>query len=175
MAEDDYELLPHKDIEQLRAEIDRLKKNPLGEGVTQNTLLDAIANLNANLTKLTGILQGANDEMLKAYHDTSVQEELRRVRAENAKIAHGIVALAEFIKEIQAQVGHAVPRIDEFLATQEKASAMARANQQLQPEFHADALAADLTRAPNPFSDPSSPDARRVPDMDVPPPPPAFR
>ncbi len=175
LAEDDYELLPHKDIEQLRAEIDRLKKNPLGEGVTQTSLLDAITGLNANLVKLSSILQGANDEMLKAYHDTTVQEELRRVRAENAKIAHGIVALAEFIKEVQGQVNHALPRIDDFLAAQEKASAIARANQTLQPDFHADALAADLTRAPNPFSDPNSPDARRVPDMDVPPPPPAFR
>jgi len=160
LADDDYELLPHKEIEQLRAEVERLKRNPLGDGGTQQSLMDAIAALNMNLGRLTGILQSTNDEMLKAYHDTSVQEELRKVRAENAKIAHGIVAVAQLVKELEDRLGQALPRIEDV---------------RREPvQLHADDLAADLTRTPNPFAD-SQPPARGAPEMDVPPPPPAFR
>lgn len=175
MADDDYELLPHKELELLRAEVERLKRNPLGEGTTQQSLMDALTSLNANVAKLTSILQGANDDMLKAYQDTSAQDELRKVRAENAKIAHGIVAVAQLVKDLEQRQGALLPKLDQVLEM--RSQAPQQASQSNSVSFHADSLSAELDRGTNPFAEipPPSRSQRPVPEMDVPPPPPAFR
>jgi len=176
LADDDYELLPHKELELLRAEVERLKRNPLGVGVSQQSLMDALTALNANVAKLTSILQGANDDLLKAYQDTSAQDELRKVRAENAKIAHGIVAVAQLVKDLEQRQGALLPKLDQVLEM--RTQAPQQASQDNSVSFHGDALAAELDRGTNPFADippPSRGQPRPVPEMDVPPPPPAFR
>jgi hypothetical protein len=95
--DDEYELMPRKDVEVLRQEIERLKRTTSGEMPSSGALVDAINRLNMNLNRLNDILTGANDEMLRMYHDTSLQEQMRRILEQNEKLARGIVAVADMV------------------------------------------------------------------------------
>ncbi|MDD9953063.1 MAG: hypothetical protein OXR66_01895 [Candidatus Woesearchaeota archaeon] len=92
---DDYELVSQSEVEHLRKEVEQLKRNPLGDTHASVSLLGQLQELNKNIVSLLNVFKGANDDMLKAYHQGSVQEQLRQLRQENAKIAHGIVALSK--------------------------------------------------------------------------------
>jgi len=101
VPEDDYELLPHAELDFLRKEVDRLKRNPLGDTQASVSLLESMNTLNANVAKLVAIFQSASDDMSRLQHDQNALEQLRRLREENAKIAHGIVALSEMLKNTE--------------------------------------------------------------------------
>lgn len=106
---ENYEILPHEELEYLRREVERLKRNPLGDTHASADLLDSMRELNANVKRLVEIFQSANDEMTRAFHENSVQEQLRKLREENAKIAKGIVALSKMIHEAPEQQVRAPP------------------------------------------------------------------
>lgn len=170
-GDDEYELMPHTELEYLRREVERLKRNPLGDTKQGADLLTAVNRLNENVAKLVDIFQGANDEMLKAFHDTSIQDQLRKIREENAKLAHGIVAVAQLVKE--AQKAGPLPKIDAL--AQPKAVPPQPAISLSEHD-----LASELQpRPPNPFAEApgqysSMPPVRQasIPSMEVPPPPP---
>jgi len=110
VANDEYELLPHAEIEHLRREVDRLKKNPLGDTQASISLLGSINALNENIEKLVRIFQSANDDMTRMARDGNVLEQLHRLRDENAKIAHAMVALSEMFDRRQPTTS---PQYDE--------------------------------------------------------------
>lgn len=104
-GDDEYEILPRTELEYLRHEVEKLKRNPLGETQASISLLESMNRLNGNIERLVGIFQSANDEMVKAFNDQSFKEQLQKVRSENAKIAHGIVAVAEIVKGVEKKLG----------------------------------------------------------------------
>jgi hypothetical protein len=114
LREDDYELMPHTELEYLRKEVERLKRNPLGDTQASITLLDSMNKLNISIAKLNDILAGANDDMVKAYSENSVQDQLRKMAEQNEKLARGIVAVAELVKELQKK--QPLPEIDQLIA-----------------------------------------------------------
>ncbi len=101
--EEEYELLPRTELDYMRKEVERLKRNPLGDTQASISLLDSIGKLNENIARLVQIFESANEEMSRAVQDAGVQEQLRKLRDENAKIAHGIVAVAELVKDVRAE------------------------------------------------------------------------
>lgn len=102
MADDDYEILPHAELDYLRHEVERLKKNPFGDTHTGQTMLDAMNNLTNSINKLTNILETANDEIIKDYEDNKLSSRMDRINEHNEKLAEGLVAVTKVLKEIQA-------------------------------------------------------------------------
>lgn len=161
---DDYEILPHEELEYLRREVERLKKNPLGETHASASLLDSMRDLNANVKKLVEIMQSANDDMVKAFHENSAQEQLRKLREENLKIAKGIVALSKMIKDVEQSTGDILPRIEELTRKDEKPDVQFH-------DFNENNPFEDHQVASMDFSDEPPRPPGNIPKQDVPPPP----
>lgn len=98
MADEDYELLPHEELERLRKEVEHLKKNPYSSSKTNKNLLDTMQDLNTSIKKLIKIFEGAQDEIIKEYSDASPTKILKEISEQNKKIAEGIVTVAKMVK-----------------------------------------------------------------------------
>lgn len=99
---DDYELLPHEELENLRKEVERLKKSPFPNSKQNKTLLDSMTDLTLSINKLIKIFEGAQDEVLRDYTESNPTKLLKEISAQNAKIAEGIVAVANMVKNSPA-------------------------------------------------------------------------
>jgi hypothetical protein len=194
LRDDEYELMPHTELDYLRKEVERLKRNPLGDTQASITLLDSMNKLNANIARLNDILAGANDEMVKAYSDAGAQDQLRKLSEQNEKLARGIVAVAELVKELQRKQD--VPTIDQFVAQHPQAmppvqpiAPVTAPVVDAQPMVTKNPFAADMEEftpllnkpLPRPPATPPEQNApgymlqpgvrERIPDSDIPPPP----
>lgn len=112
MQDDDYELMPRTELEYLRHEVEKLKRNPLGDTQASISLLDAINKLNTSVSKLNDIFTSANDDMLKAFHDTSLQDQLHKLQENQEKLAKGIVAVSEMVKKLEETRSVPLPPIE---------------------------------------------------------------
>ncbi len=99
MKDEDYELLPHEELERLRKEVDVLKKNPYADSKQNKTLLESMESLTTSIKKLTAILEDAQEDLIKEYAEASPSKLLKQISMQNAKIAEGIVALSEMLKQ----------------------------------------------------------------------------
>ena len=103
--DEEYELTPHSEIKKLKQEIERLKKNPLGQGRSAKDLLDSVDNLNKSINDLMKIFkdvaEGMKSESTSAGPGLSERDtsKIDRMADENEKIAEGILSLADLIKE----------------------------------------------------------------------------
>ncbi|MFH1770067.1 MAG: hypothetical protein ABH828_00750 [archaeon] len=95
---DDYELLPHEELERLRREVEHLKKNPYSGNKKNQNLLDSMDSLTSSINRLIAIFEGTQEGLIKEYKDASPTKLLVKISEENAKIAEGIVAVAEMLK-----------------------------------------------------------------------------
>ena len=104
MADDDeYELLPHKQIADLKKELERLKKGPTPEARNE------MERLNDSINNLLSLFKEASSQMhLEEQEATMVaeklipiEEKLDQILDQNQKIAEGIVALADLVKELK--------------------------------------------------------------------------
>jgi hypothetical protein len=95
VRDDDYELMPRQEIDRLRREVAQNDPSGTPEG---ETLKAAVQRLNANMERLIGILEGANDDMLKLYSDGSMQEQITKMLAQQDELARGIVAVADLVR-----------------------------------------------------------------------------
>ena len=100
----EYEILPHTELDYLRHEVEKLKRNPLGDAQASMSLLDAMNKLNMNVVKLVEIFTSANEEMVRTFHETSTQEQIRKMLEQNEKLAKGIVAVAELVKDLENKI-----------------------------------------------------------------------
>ncbi len=98
VKKEEYELLPHEEIERLRKEVEKLKKSPYGDTETGRNLLDSMEELNNSLNKLISIFEKTNAELMDEYENSKPAERLSRIEEQNQKIAGGIVALSNMIK-----------------------------------------------------------------------------
>jgi len=99
--DDEYELLPKQEIETLKKELERLKKNPLGELKEGESLLDSINELNSNIRKLIDIFTKAGADLDQQYNEFNPMGDLKTIRDQNEQIAHGIVAVGDLIREMK--------------------------------------------------------------------------
>lgn len=97
---DEYELLPRTELMRLRKEIDALKSNPLGNSPHSKTLQQSIDNLTAAVNGLVRMFSDVETQMAKEYaQQKPLQEQINVLADQNEKIAAGIVALADLVKE----------------------------------------------------------------------------
>ena len=99
--DDEYELLPKQEVDMLKKEIARLKKNPLGDLPEGENMLDAINNLNTNISKLIDIFSKAGADLASDYSEGTAVEDIKTIKEQNDDIAEGLVAVADMVKDIK--------------------------------------------------------------------------
>ena len=103
---DDYEILPHKDIVELREELKRLRAKP-----TERTLQISMVELAGKVDRLIDIFQEAMESIRVEEGGLTFQEKMKplltrmdKVLEQNSQIAEGIVALADMVNEVKGAV-----------------------------------------------------------------------
>ncbi len=104
---EDYELLPHRDIVELREELRKLRVQP-----SEKTLQISMVELATKIDRLIDIFEEAK-EMIKVEEGAlTFQEKIRplimrveKVLEQNSQIAEGVVAIADMVNELKEIVG----------------------------------------------------------------------
>ena len=111
---DDYEILPHKEILELREELRRLKAKP-----SERTLQISMVELAGKVDKLINIFTEALEEIRVEEGGLTFQEKMKpvlnrmeKILEQNSQIAEGIVALADMLGEMKVGVP-AAPAVPE--------------------------------------------------------------
>ena len=99
---DEYELLPHEELEYLRHEVEKLRKDPFGDHKQGSNLFRELQKLNENFKALFELLEASNEEMLKYYQDHNPAEKLEQIADQNTKIAKAVLTLAQMHKAQEA-------------------------------------------------------------------------
>ncbi len=103
--EEEYELLPHKDIVELREELRKLKSMPPEAGkhaeasyeeLTQR--MDSLLDIFKEAEKTIGVEEGAATFKEKM---APILEKMTKILEQNSEIAEGIVALADIMNEVK--------------------------------------------------------------------------
>ena len=103
---DDYELLPHKELHELRDELHRLKQQP-----TEKTLQISMVELASKLDRMMEIFEEAQDMIRVEEGALTFQEKMRpllertdKVLQQNSQIAEGIVGLHDLIMDMRDEM-----------------------------------------------------------------------
>jgi len=103
---DDYELLPHKELHELREELHRLKQQP-----TEKTLQISMVELASKLDRMMEIFEEAQEMIRVEEGALTFQEKMRplmeradKVLQQNSQIAEGIVGLHDLIMDMRDEV-----------------------------------------------------------------------
>ncbi len=107
MKDEEYELLPHREILKLKEEVERLKANPVSSEAAN--LVTIMSKLNESISRLIHIFEGAEKELAQEYKHSKLDEKLGRVVYQNKEIAKGIIAVADLIKKRQIVQPPSVP------------------------------------------------------------------
>lgn len=107
MADEDYAILPTKEIKALKEEVEKLKKNPIAGTASGKDLLGSVDELNKSLNAMMEVFKEAAGELKMEDRDTQliahkinpIMEKLEEITEQNEKIAAGIVTIADMIKE----------------------------------------------------------------------------
>ncbi len=104
--EDEYELLPHKEIVELKDELRRLKSMPTGSGKDI-----PLGDLSEKIDRLLEIFTDAMHQMKIEEGGISFHEKMKpfsdkmnKILEQNSEIAEGIVALADIMNEVKTNV-----------------------------------------------------------------------
>ncbi|MBW2969002.1 hypothetical protein KY304_02445 [Candidatus Woesearchaeota archaeon] len=102
MADEEYELLPHKEIEELKEELAKLKEFEI---TPTKKLRVSLVELNSKLDKLLDIFEDAMrqvqiEEGGMTFHEKMkpIVDKMNKILDQNAQIAEGIVTIADMMK-----------------------------------------------------------------------------
>lgn len=93
----DYELMPKKEVDKLKKELNNLKRNPYGESDRGMDLQKSIERLNNTMNKLIAILEDAQQDIIDEYQDSKPLEKLNQILDQNETIAKAIVSMHQKI------------------------------------------------------------------------------
>ncbi|MBN1544403.1 hypothetical protein JW898_02985 [Candidatus Woesearchaeota archaeon] len=107
MDEEEYAIVSKKEFLALKRELDRFKKNPLEGSESGENLQASIDNLNKSLNVMLEVFKQAAEDMKLEEHDTEmvakqigpINDKIETLIDQNQKIAKGIVAIADMVKE----------------------------------------------------------------------------
>lgn len=107
LDEEEYAIVSKKEFLALKKELDKLKKNPLEGSETGENLQASIDNLSKSLNVMLEVFKQAAEDMKLEEHEsetvgrqlTPMNEKLDTLIDQNQKIAKGIVAIADMVKE----------------------------------------------------------------------------
>lgn len=119
--EDEYELLPHKEIEDLKEELAKLKEFEIAPS---KRLQVSLLELNTKLDKMLTIFEDATHELRVEEGGLSFTEKMRpllekmnKILEQNSEIASGILALADMVKEVKEAKAEERPMPEQFMPT----------------------------------------------------------
>lgn len=106
---DDYEIVPEKDFNSVKQDVEKIKSDPIGSSEQGKDLKDSIDKLNGSVNNLFNLFRTTADDLKAEEHDEKLVserigplfEKVDKLTEENEKIAKGIVALAEMIEEMK--------------------------------------------------------------------------
>ncbi len=99
MAEEkEYELLPHDELQKLRDEVNRIKRNPLGGTKEADDLKASVDQLTTVITNFMSMLSNTNDELVHQFEKTSIQSHFNKISDQNEKIAQALLTVAELVQ-----------------------------------------------------------------------------
>lgn len=114
--EDDYDILPHKQIEELQKEAERLKELPFGKGKTGKDLAASIDTLNTSINKLIEVFENATEALKRdegIRHETTVvtasapsqtvYDKMEALIDQNRIIAQALLNVANMVKDIKKE------------------------------------------------------------------------
>ena len=99
MDSEQYEILPHEELEALRKEVEFLKQNPLGETKQADGLKASIDQLTESIHALMNLLSNVNKDMTADYENMTVESHFSHLSQQNQTIAQGILSVAELVKK----------------------------------------------------------------------------
>ncbi len=92
---EEYELLPHSKLEQLRSELESLRRNPSSNAFSDKELVNAIDRFAKSVDRLYGLFENVQKEILDEYQKGEKPEDkLDKVIEQNKHIAEGIISIA---------------------------------------------------------------------------------
>jgi len=103
MGDDDYEILPSKDIENLKSQLEAFRSGPT------SAARSSMDNLNDSINKLLNVFKEAGESLkLEEEEQDLLEKEIApmadkvdKLLEQNKRIAEGIVALADMINEVK--------------------------------------------------------------------------
>jgi len=100
--DDDYDLLPHKEILELKKTVEDLKGGP-----SAKNLMTSMDELNANINELMGLFKAATKELKTEEKDEeSVSKKLNILTSQNKTIAEGMVKIANMVEKMNANASN---------------------------------------------------------------------
>jgi ABC-type transporter Mla subunit MlaD len=187
--DEDYEIIPHKEIIELKKEIEHLKKNPFGKGKNAENLLDAVNDLNDNISNLIKVFNDATNELKNEKYnkeDSNLLNKINDLFEQNKEIAEAIVSVAEMVKEEKKDINTFQQNVKPFFKPPEQMKAPEQVNppfQQMNFNQRSQFPPSNFIPSNNNFNVPPPGNPNPIPDfgrnqnspsldMDLPPPPP---
>jgi hypothetical protein len=107
LTEDEYAIVSKKEFMALKKELERIKKNPLEGSESGEDLQSSIDNLNKSLNVMLEVFKQAAEDMKLEEHESEtvakqigpITDKIDMLIDQNQKIAKGIVAVADMVKE----------------------------------------------------------------------------
>lgn len=107
-----FEIVPKKEVEDLKKDVEKLKENPLGTSSSGNELISSIGGLTQSMDNMFELFKVANKEIKEEASTLefikkitplfdNLNKKLDKLTEQHDKIAEGIVAVAEMVKEVK--------------------------------------------------------------------------
>ncbi|MBN2880563.1 hypothetical protein JXM83_00785 [Candidatus Woesearchaeota archaeon] len=106
---DEFEIMPEKEISDLKKELKEIKQNPLGDNEQSSKLYKTMDNLNESMSNMLNLFKIAADGMkAEEQEELFLAEKIKplfskvdQVIEQNEKIAKALVAIADMIDELK--------------------------------------------------------------------------
>ena len=113
VEEEEYDLVPHSRLDKLEKDVNVLKANPLGATPVGNDILSEMRELNKSIKALLDLFKDATEEMKLEEKDTQtfgkrfepMMDKMDMLIDQNKKIARGIIAVADMVKDTVEKAG----------------------------------------------------------------------
>lgn len=114
---DDFAIVPEKEMSELKAQMDSIRRNPLGPYGGQD-LIESMNNLTRAINSLMQLFQTAAEELKLEERETEtitrkIDPMLARIEAisdQNRKIAQGVVAVADMLESARLEGRAPIPQ-----------------------------------------------------------------
>lgn len=104
MSEEDYEILPHQEVENLRTEVEKLKSSALVGTKEENRLNANIQVLNSSITKLYNVFESVRKDILQDFETKQRPEDLlAKLIEQNKTIAESLIVLSHKIDDLESK------------------------------------------------------------------------
>lgn len=167
MADDDYDLLPHRQINELKGLVQDLKNKV--DRASPKDLIDSMDSLTKSIDSLMALFKQAADEMRYEEKEEilsggsehkALNEKLDRILEQNKIIADGMVAVSNMVRDFAGkQIKQQAPKPQQFQPSfQPSMRAPSFPQPSFQPQFNAPMPPRQQMPAPGFMEEPPLPD-----------------